>query len=237
MTRVAGVDGCKSGWVVASATLGSGARFTRVTCTIVRSFDDVLPLADVIAIDIPIGLAQSAEPGGRLVDRLARKRLGPRATSVFAAPIRGVLKCSTYAEALAVSRASGAHGLGLSKQTFNITPKIREVDARMTPELQRRVYESHPELVFTVIRRERPCAHNKKTPEGRKERLDALTAVLRRSAEGAMSRMARRDALPDDVIDAHALLWSARRRAMGSAERLPTDPPRDARGLAMEMWV
>jgi predicted RNase H-like nuclease len=39
----------------------------------------------------------------------------------------------------------------------------------------------------------------------------------------------------DDLIDACACAWSARRIREGRSLRFPTDPPRDARGLRMEI--
>ena len=40
----------------------------------------------------------------------------------------------------------------------------------------------------------------------------------------------------DDILDAFALCWTARRLAAGDAIRLPELPPHDARGLRMEIW-
>ncbi len=39
----------------------------------------------------------------------------------------------------------------------------------------------------------------------------------------------------DDLIDACACAWSARRILEGRSLRFPADPPRDARGLRMEI--
>ena len=51
----------------------------------------------VIAVDIPIGLPDSAEP--RAADIEARKLLGKRRSSVFPTPHRAVLEAPTYAKA------------------------------------------------------------------------------------------------------------------------------------------
>jgi predicted RNase H-like nuclease len=40
----------------------------------------------------------------------------------------------------------------------------------------------------------------------------------------------------DDVLDACVAAWTAERIARDEAKRLPCDPPRDARGLRMEIW-
>ena len=121
-----------------------------------------------VAIDIPIGLAPQ---GPRRADIEARQRLGPRRSSVFPAPVRSVLAALTYEEACSLSRA--ACGKAISKQLFNILPKIREVDALVTPQRQQRLFEMSPELSLAVLAGA-PMAHPKTTPAGRAERIDAL---------------------------------------------------------------
>jgi len=41
----------------------------------------------------------------------------------------------------------------------------------------------------------------------------------------------------DDVVDATLAAWTAHRIAMEKAQRIPSDPPVDSRGLRMEMWL
>ena len=77
-------------------------------------------------------------------------------------------------------------------------------------------------------------AHNKRKSEGRAERLDTLAGFIDRAAVREWLDRTR-GAGPDDIIDALALCWSAARLALGRHGTLPTDPPLDARGLAMEM--
>ncbi len=44
-----------------------------------------------------------------------------------------------------------------------------------------------------------------------------------------------RPAAPDDLLDAVAAAWTARRVVEGIAERLPAEPAMDRRGLRMEI--
>jgi predicted RNase H-like nuclease len=200
-------------------------------------FDEVLALPErpaAIAVDMPIGLLERAAPGGRACDRAARALLGrPRASSVFSPPTRPALVNDGYADAMA------RNGAGMSKEAYNILPKIRELDALLTPGAQSGVFEAHPELVFRALAGH-PMRHNKKTPAGRRERLRCL-----RPAFGAAFRDPLRARLElgagkvavDDVIDAYALAHAARRIQTGQATRLPQGPaPVDARGLRMEIW-
>src|SRR5262245_17946020 len=69
---LAGVDGCRAGWVVVVARLDAqDAREHQVR--LCASFADVLclePAPAVLAVDMPIGLLSVPQPGGRDCDRL-----------------------------------------------------------------------------------------------------------------------------------------------------------------------
>ena len=146
---VAGVDGCRGGWVVVVAST-DGARFTLRDVEVVPDFARLLDFTAAcaaVAVDIPIGLS-AREP--RLADLAARRLLGrPRASSVFPTPLRGALHCAEYREACAASVAAG--GKMLSQQAFHILPKIREANAALSPSDQARIVESHPELALAMI--------------------------------------------------------------------------------------
>jgi predicted RNase H-like nuclease len=188
----------------------------------------------LIAIDIPVGLS---DLGPRSCDVEARRRLGrPRASSVFPAPCRAALGAMAYAEACALSRRT--LGRAMSRQCFAIVPKIRQVDALMSPARQAFVREVHPELVFAVLAgRGRGLAHPKRTVAGERLRMRLLRPALpdfdpvRVRARLGPSRVTR-----DDLIDAAACLVAAERIARGEALVLPAGPiPLDARGLRMEI--
>jgi predicted RNase H-like nuclease len=228
---VAGVDGCRTGWVVALRDLGTQSLSVRW----VANFTDVLALPEAptfVAVDMPIGLLDAAAPGGRECDRQGRALLGsPRCSSVFTPPVRAALCATTHPTAHAMNRASSPAGIGVTLQAFGILRKLREVDDAMTPALQDRVFEVHPELSFLAMAG-RPARHGKKKAAGRSERLALLAAA---GFSGVPARVT--GAAPDDVLDAVAACWSAERLHLGTAARLPAEqPPRDARGLRMEIW-
>ena len=117
---LAGVDGCRAGWVVVVARLDAQDAQAHQVRLCAR-FADVLslePAPAVVAVDMPIGLLDTSQPGGRDCDRLARRLLGRRASSVFTPPPRPLLDATHYAH---------VRGQGLSIQAFNILPKMREV--------------------------------------------------------------------------------------------------------------
>jgi predicted RNase H-like nuclease len=84
-----------------------------------------------------------------------------------------------------------------------------------------------------------PAADSKHTDAGRRARLDLLAAHGLPDAADAVASLAGGALGADDVIDAHAACWTARRIHAGTAERCPPTPdtaPRNARGLRMEIW-
>jgi len=232
---LAGVDGCRVGWVVVVARLDAQYAEEHQVYLCARFADvlDLEPAPAVIAVDMPIGLLGAPQPGGRDCDRLARRLLGRRASSVFTPPPRPLLDALCYAH---VRRQ------GLSIQTFNIMPKIREVDRVMTPALQHRVYEAHPELAFRALAGH-PMQYRKKTVAGREERVRVLEQAPLPLFQGIRAAFAqilhsypRSQVAPDDILDAHVLVGTALRILQGQGRRLPCVPACDQQGLRMEIW-
>src|SRR5512132_176033 len=206
MPSVAGVDGCRAGWIVVHERRAE----------VQRDFAGVLaalPDDAVVAVDMPIGLVDERLPGGREVDRAARVELGRKRSSVFSAPPR----CALGARTLPDARRRGAR---LTLQTLNLLPRIEDVDAVMTPELQSRVFEVHPELSFGAMAGGSPVLTPKRSAAGSKER----RALLQRAGVCVPERPT--GAAADDLLDACALTWSARRVADGTASSLPHPPSR-----------
>lgn len=238
---VAGVDGCRAGWVVVLYQFGEVPRYEAHLCS---SFADVLLVASAatqIAIDIPIGLPERGGRGGRACDVAARANLGARQSSVFAVPSRAAVMEVDYGQACAVALATSEPPLKVSKQTFNLFPKIREVDTAISADLQRRVVECHPELAFWALNGERPLTEPKKVKSRPAEPGLALRRKLLEAAGFTSdffiaARFAARDCGADDVVDAAACAWSAARIAAGRGRRFPECPMVDARGLRMEIW-
>lgn len=223
---VAGVDGCRGGWVVATWSGGDARPALEVVADFAAVADDLeRGRWDLVAVDMPFGLADA---GPRRCDLEARRRLGPRRSSVFPAPVRAVLACRTYVEALAASRA--ACGVGLSRQAWNLVPKIIEVEAAARRLGTGRLAEVHPELAFAAMVGA-PLAHPKRTAPGQAERRTALAAALPGLdlVPEALPRLA--GAAADDVADACALAWSAQRLAAGGGEEVGGEV--DPTGLPM----
>jgi predicted RNase H-like nuclease len=182
-----------------------------------------------VGIDMPIGLAPD---GRRAADAAARARLGPRRSSLFPTPPAAVLHATDYPDALARCRA--ASGVGMSKQAYNLLPKMREVAALVTPDLQPAISEVHPETTFVALGGT-PCTHPKRTAAGVEERLGLLRADFPTVDELVAPRPS--GVATDDVLDALAAAWTARRIALGTAEWLGDADARDDRGLRLTIAV
>ena len=156
-----------------------------------------------------------------------------RSNSVFPAPSRDLIGKLEYSEACA--HAQAICGKGISKQAHAIFPKIAEVDEIMTSELQRRVFEVHPELCFWGLA-DQPMQYRKKVLEGYQERSRILTKLLSTHLpERSAVRQLGLPIEPDDLLDALVAAFTAYRACKGNAIRIPVSQQLDRKGLRMEM--
>ena len=232
---VAGVDGTPGGWAVA---IMDGNRLSVRRVSALSTIFDGSANFKIVAVDVPIGLLDVYEVGGRRCDREARKFLGhPRSSSVFPAPVRAVLAATSWEDACARSRNSAPHGKKVTKQVWNILDKIGEVDALLQSrsELRKVVREVHPEVCFRELAG-RPMVYRKARVAGRDERRRALTPFF--PSLDLIEKSGRDQGLPiEDILDAVVACWSAGRLANGYARSLPATGQSDATGLPMLIWV
>ena len=92
MTWLAGVDGCPAGWVVALARPDGDDVRIAVVPRFANVFAD--PRPDIVAVDIPIGLPERSQYGGRAAENAVRPLLGARQSSVFSVPSRAALEAT-----------------------------------------------------------------------------------------------------------------------------------------------
>ena len=192
-----------------------------------------------ILIDIPIGLPSN---GPRACDIDAKKTLGGRGSSVFYTPVRDAV----YQQNLAAAKQTNeAAGYSIQNQAWAIVPRVREVDEfiDMNPGVRDRLAETHPELCFYSLNGYE-AVPPKTSDEGIERRRTLLAdedpramAIYEESRESYLQP----DYAPlvsgeDDILDAMVAALTAR-RPEAELSRLPTDtePPRDARGLPMQM--
>ena len=186
---LAGADGCRGGWVVA----------TRHDARVIPSIAEVVDGYGRIGVDMPVVLADT---WGRRCDDEARRWLARRASTIFTAPPRPLLTHTDYAQANAASRE--LFGRGLTRQAFNLLPKMREVVA-LASDRPGILLEVHPECSFRAM-----TGHDlapKRTSAGFDERRTLIESVFG-PVDTKLPGAAR-----DDVLDAYAVLWSVERHA------------------------
>ena len=247
--RVAGLDGCKGGWVAVIIAPG-GAMTTERLGQLADLFDRP-DAPDCVAVDMPIGLPERVGPGGRTPERLVRARLGTRKSSVFSMPSRAAVYATRddtmpedtrYRHGCSVARATSETQKAFSKQAFHIFPKIIDIDKMMRarPDIAARLHECHPEVSFWAMNGEQPLLHPKKIRHAPEQLgLDLRRRLLEAQGFGeAVPSAARARELKvgaDDLVDACAAAWTARRITAGTAIGFPPDAERDGEGLPIQI--
>ncbi|MGX9147659.1 DUF429 domain-containing protein [Mesorhizobium sp. 128a] len=249
---LAGVDGCKAGWIAVHR-----GPSVSPSVTVFRSFAamlDALPADAIVAVDMPIGLPDFSQRGGRGPEALVRPLLGARQSSVFSIPSRAALYADTndfttieawsaaHRRASEIAKATSDPPRRVSIQAFGIFAKIREIDALLIarPELRGRVFESHPEVAFCRLNGEKPMTLPKKikgavNPAGMAERKALL---CRHGYEKAfLDQPPPTGAAADDFLDAAAMMLIAARIASGEARAFPDPPLADRFGIPVAIWA
>ena len=205
----AGLDGCRAGWVCVG---WDGSNWMAVVFATLQHSQAYIVSGARVCIDIPVGLS---ETGLRGCDREARRLLGPRRSSVFAAPPYFALEERSYPELNEESKRR--FGRGISKQAFYLLPKIRETDSHLYTHRAccREWRETHPELCFAALQGGVPMSENKKTQAGYLQRFELLNA--RMGKRTVIQLMSQVDADPlssgvsrDDILDAMVCGYVAR---------------------------
>lgn len=249
---LAGVDGCKAGWIAVRQDPGGYP-----SVAVYAAFQDIvaaLPSDAIVAVDMPIGLPAVSARGGRGPEALVRPLLGERQSSVFAIPSRAAVYADTAAfstveawyeahrHASAVAATTSNPPRGVSIQAFGIFAKIREIDGLLAarPDLRDRIFESHPEVAFWRLNGGHAMTLPKKikgvvNPAGMEERRALLA---RQGYERAfLDQPPPKGAAADDFLDAAAMFLIAGRIARGEAVPYPNPPLIDGLGIPVAIYV
>lgn len=226
--RVLGVDACRAGWVGVAPDGGGSRAYLAPRIDALVAAADADGVVAVVAIDIPIGLPDA---GVRRADLLARGTIGRRAASVFRTPVRAAVAAPDHATAVRINRELA--GEGVSAQAYGLREKILDVDGWIRAQ-RRRVVEVHPEVSFAAMAGA-PLADGKRTWAGMRRRLVLLAdaGIVLPDDLGPAGRLTP----VDDVLDAAAAAWTARRVAAGTARRVPDPPEVFGDGLPCAIWT
>ncbi|MXQ13438.1 DUF429 domain-containing protein [Microvirga makkahensis] len=240
---VAGVDGCRAGWIAAFMKVGDPASARIAVAPDLAAIVDTPERPAIVAVDIPIGLPEWTEGSGRIPEQLIRPLLGQRQSSVFAIPSRQAVYAADYGDACALALATSDPPRKVSRQGFGLFPKIREIDSLLQarPELADRIFEVHPELAFWALNGGQALEQPKKVKGASFEPgMRLRRGLLRQSGlldEALIASPPPRGAAADDLLDALAGLTVALDLATGGGQSFPDPPGRDAHGLPVAIWT
>ncbi len=238
-----GIDGCRGGWISVQAKFPTKNHdewniefFNNIT-----DFWNQHSNAALVLIDIPIGMRDSGRIS-RLNDIEARnylKNKGVSTSSIFPTPCRDALYAESYPEANKINRE--LTGKGLSKQSWNICPKIREVDRFLIQNnnLIDVFIESGPELCFLHFLKNKSKISSKKTQKGINERISLLsqyTQISKDNLDLNLDNFKRKNVSIDDILDAYILALSAS-QGRGGIQIFPQDFEKDSKGLSMKLAI
>jgi len=194
--------------------------------------------ADRILIDVPVGLPSD---GKRACDVAAKRHLQRRQGSVSYTPVREAVYQTNIERAREITERAG---FSVQNQVWGNVARIREVDEFLDvyPGARDRLRETHPEICFHALKGG-PLEHPKHTPEGVEERRGLLGAENERAPEvfaAAEAELTTPSYAPlvsrhEDILDALVAALTAARDERDLAVLPDSDPPRDARGLPMEI--
>lgn len=231
-----GIDGCKGGYVAINITDDDFE---------IKMFENIAELcleysdSEAIIIDMPIGLPENVKDVRP--DSAARKVLSSRASCIFSTPCRQAIYEDEYTEASGTNR--NILGKGLSKQSFAISNKIRDIDEFLykEPQWRNKLVESHPEVCFAMINSNdngpEPIYDNKKTSIGIERRLDLLSRYYEKTYEirDLIHSEVKYKKFKDDVIDALCLAVTGMLGYENGFKSIPEYPMEDSMGILMQM--
>ena len=225
MQVVVGADGFKDRWVfirLVNGSFESAAIYRHFAVGVDASGD-----AAAIAVDIPIRYPPPPARA-RAADGAARDFVRPRTSTVFNALHPYVLLEPDQPSAS--PRSLELTGKGVGSTAFALRDKMLQVAP--VAELDPRIYEVHPEVSFRALAGH-PLAPKWSWEDGHIERRTVLAQAgivipddLGRAGTAGV----------DDILDAAAAAWSARRIAAGRGVSLPNPPEADTNGRPVAIW-
>ncbi|WP_206812923.1 DUF429 domain-containing protein [Paradesulfitobacterium ferrireducens] len=230
--KCVGIDGCKGGWVVVTLT------DTSFEINMIKNIGEVFNAHndyDSVIVDMPIGLPESTtdvRPDGAV-----RSLLKGKASSIFNTPCRQAVYANSYDEANEINKR--ILGKGLSKQSYAICGKIKEIDKFVSdfPEYKNHLVESHPELCFAMLNSGEPIYDNKHTYQGARKRIELLSRYYDKTEEiiSYANNSPKLMNCLDDVIDALCMAVTGMIAHDNLLKTIPENPMMDKQGILMQM--
>jgi predicted RNase H-like nuclease len=227
--NIAGVTPCPGGWLVLPARL-SGITVAAEEAFVVPKLFEVLdyrPTFDAAAINAPMGLFESPSGEFRPCDRDARAYVGwPRMVAIYGTPSREAMR-ATNGEARQMEP-------WMTKHDVRRLRWLREAERELQPYHSRSFFSAHPDVSFTAMNGDVPLTTSPYHEDGRIERLELLRERLP-GVDEVVTRTPPNGCAPVHLLQAGALLYTARRASGRAISRVPIDPMWDDSGMRMEI--
>ncbi|MEP7201697.1 MAG: DUF429 domain-containing protein [Ilumatobacteraceae bacterium] len=225
-----GIVPCPAGWLILPARL-AGVTVNVEEPEVVPRLMDVLeykPKFDAAAVYAPIGFYELPVGPYRPCDAEAREMVGwPRVVGVNPMPSRAALRAKTREEAREIEP-------WLTNSDLRRFKWWREAEREFQPFHQRMFFAAHPDLSFTSLNGDEPLTTSPHHPDGVLERMQLIRDRMP-GVEEVITRVPPLGAGQLHVMQACALVWTARRAAGRAMSRLPMDPNWDEAGMRMEL--
>lgn len=227
--NIAGITPCPGGWLVLPARL-AGITVSAEDAFVLRKLLDVLdfrPTFDAAAINAPMGLFDAPSGQYRPCDRDARDYVGwPRMVAINGTPSRAAIDTS--------NRKVMDIEPWMTKHDVRRLRWVREAARELQPYHSRSFFSAHPDVSFTAMNSDEPLATSPYHEDGRLERLELIRERLP-GVDDVVTRTPPDGAGGVHMLQAAALLFTARRASGHGISRMPIDPMWDDTGIRMEI--
>lgn len=227
--NLAGVTPCPGGWLVLPARLSGITVAAEEAFVLPKLFEvlDFRPTFDAAAINAPMGFFDDPSGRYRPCDQEAREYVGwPRFVSINGTPSRAAVRASN-AEAQRLEPWMTRHDVRRLRW-------VREAEKELQPYHSRSFFSANPDVSFTAMNSDVPLSTSPYHEDGRLERLELIRERLP-GVDDVVSRTPPDGAAAVHMLQAGALLFTARRGSGRAISRMPMDPFWDETGMRMEI--
>lgn len=220
---------CPGGWLVMPGRL-LGATVLAEEPFVHKTFAEVLdnrPSFTALTVGAPLAFPDAPAGGVRNAEREAAAELRwPRRLGLDPVPCRAALLAPTFEAAQAIEP-------WLTRLTYRRFRAYREVETEIQLYHQRKVFSASPEVTFQMLNGDEPLTSSRHTLDGQRERLKLLEDRIP-GITMLVNGVRVRGVGFRHLVEAAALLWTARRISGRVLSRMPVDPEWNDYGLRME---
>jgi predicted RNase H-like nuclease len=227
--NIAGVTPCPGGWLVLPARLSGITVAAEEAFVLPKLFEvlDFRPTFEAAAINAPMGLFDIPSGQYRPCDREARDYVGwPRMVAINGTPSREAIR-SSNGEAQRMEP-------WMTKHDVRRLRWLREAERELQPYHSRSFFSANPDVSFTAMNSDVPLGTSPYHEDGRLERLELIRQRLP-GVDDVVTRTPPDGAAGVHLLQAAALLFTARRGSGRAISRMPIDPTWDETGIRMEI--